>query len=149
MHDGTNNCKWLSPPVMLEPNRVYGFAAQVKTFGHGALTIGTPDGANVEICRQVGEENMFLFGLTADEVEEKKRRGYQACEYYNNDPVLRDVLDRIAEFLVEKETITGDQFMKIYREVKGIPEPEVTVEPEMAEVPVEEAPVVSEEENEE
>ena len=66
----------------------------------------------------------------------------------------RDVLDRIAEFLVEKETITGDQFMKIYREVKGIPEPEVTVEPEMAEVPVEvlpeeEAPVVSEEENEE
>ena len=40
--DGTNNCKWLSPPVMLEPNRVYGFAAQVKTFGHGALTIGTP-----------------------------------------------------------------------------------------------------------
>lgn len=39
---GTNNCKWLSPPVMLEPSRVYGFSAQVKTFGHGAMTIGTP-----------------------------------------------------------------------------------------------------------
>ena len=39
---GTNNCKWLSPPVMLEPSRVYGFSAQVKISGGGGLTIGTP-----------------------------------------------------------------------------------------------------------
>ncbi len=69
----------------------------MKFMMNGALTIGTLDGANVEMHQQVGDENIFLFGLTADEVAEKKRNGYQAYEYYNNNPVLRDVLDRISK----------------------------------------------------
>jgi starch phosphorylase len=68
----------------------------MKFMMNGALTIGTLDGANVEMHQQVGDENIFLFGLTADEVSEKKRQGYQAYEYYNSDPVLRAVLDQIA-----------------------------------------------------
>jgi len=69
----------------------------MKFMMNGALTIGTLDGANVEMHQQVGDENIFLFGLTADEVTEKKRQGYQAYEYYNNNPVLRAVLDQIAK----------------------------------------------------
>ena len=69
----------------------------MKFMMNGALTIGTLDGANVEMHQQVGDENIFLFGLTADEVTEKKRQGYQAYMYYNNDPALRDVMDRIAK----------------------------------------------------
>ena len=69
----------------------------MKFMMNGALTIGTLDGANVEMHQQVGDDNIFLFGLTADEVAEKKRQGYQAYEYYNNDPVLRAVLDQIAK----------------------------------------------------
>ncbi len=68
----------------------------MKFMMNGALTIGTLDGANVEMHQQVGDDNIFLFGLTADEVSEKKRQGYQAYEYYNSNPALRDVLDRIA-----------------------------------------------------
>ena len=69
----------------------------MKFMMNGALTIGTLDGANVEMHQQVGDENIFLFGLTADEVTEKKRQGYQAYEYYNSDPALRAVLDQIAK----------------------------------------------------
>ena len=68
----------------------------MKFMMNGAVTIGTLDGANVEMYQQVGDENLFLFGLTADEVSEKKRRGYQSYEYYNGDHYLRAVLDRIA-----------------------------------------------------
>ena len=68
----------------------------MKFMMNGALTIGTLDGANVEMHQQVGDDNIFLFGLTADEVAEKKRQGYQAYEYYNGNPALRAVLDQIA-----------------------------------------------------
>ncbi len=69
----------------------------MKFMMNGALTIGTLDGANVEMHQQVGDENIFLFGLTADEVVEKKQRGYQSYAYYNSDPALRAVLDRISK----------------------------------------------------
>jgi len=68
----------------------------MKFMINGALTIGTLDGANVEMHQQVGDDNMFLFGLTADEVAEKRRNGYQSYQYYNSDPFLRSVLDRIS-----------------------------------------------------
>jgi starch phosphorylase len=62
---------------------------------NGALTIGTLDGANVEIREQVGAENFFLFGLTTDEVADMKRRGYQPMECYHTQPQLREVIDLI------------------------------------------------------
>jgi starch phosphorylase len=63
---------------------------------NGALTIGTLDGANVEIREEVGAENFFLFGLTADEVYAKKAAGYNPMEYYQSNPELKLVIDRIA-----------------------------------------------------
>ena len=69
---------------------------------NGAITIGTLDGANIEIRERVGKENFYLFGLTAEEVfalEERGRgtpAGYQPLDDYNNDPELRQAIDSIA-----------------------------------------------------
>jgi starch phosphorylase len=63
---------------------------------NGALTIGTLDGANVEIRDEVGAENFFLFGLTVDQVKALRKRGYDPWEYYRRDRELKDVLDAIA-----------------------------------------------------
>ena len=62
---------------------------------NGALTIGTLDGANVEIREEVGADNFFLFGLTADEVGRRRAEGYRPREIYEKDPELRAVLDLI------------------------------------------------------
>ena len=63
---------------------------------NGALTIGTLDGANIEIRQEVGAENFFLFGLTAEEVYAKKAAGYNPMDYYNSNPELKLAIDRIA-----------------------------------------------------
>src|SRR6185503_15299161 len=63
---------------------------------NGALTIGTLDGANVEIREEVGPKNFFLFGLTAQEVSDKKRAGYNPWDYYNQNGPLKAVLDLIS-----------------------------------------------------
>jgi starch phosphorylase len=63
---------------------------------NGALTIGTLDGANVEIREAVGAENFFLFGLTTDEVQAKRAAGYRPGDYYEQNTVLRATLDTIA-----------------------------------------------------
>jgi glycogen phosphorylase len=63
---------------------------------NGAMTIGTLDGANVEIMEQVGKENFFLFGLTTPEVESLKNRGYHPMDYYNQNADLQLVIDRIS-----------------------------------------------------
>jgi glycogen phosphorylase len=62
---------------------------------NGALTIGTLDGANIEIRNAVGPENFFLFGLTADQVQETKSLGYRPRNHYEKDPELNEVLDLI------------------------------------------------------
>src|SRR5436853_3625186 len=62
---------------------------------NGALTIGTLDGANVEIREAVGAENFFLFGLTAAEVAALKSSGYGPRAFYEADPLLRDTIDFI------------------------------------------------------
>jgi starch phosphorylase len=62
---------------------------------NGALTIGTLDGANVEIREEVGAENFFLFGLTAGEVYTLQKNGYRPLEYYKGNPELQGVIERI------------------------------------------------------
>ena len=62
---------------------------------NGALTIGTLDGANVEIREEVGADNFFLFGLTAEEVSERLRCGYRPRDIYDSNEELRAVLDLI------------------------------------------------------
>jgi starch phosphorylase len=63
---------------------------------NGALTIGTLDGANVEIREEVGPENFFLFGLTVEEVTALRAAGYRPRDYYERDAELREALDQLA-----------------------------------------------------
>ena len=63
---------------------------------NGALTIGTLDGANIEIRDAVGAENFFLFGLTLEDVQRLKSSGYNPWVYYNSNPELKDVIDSIS-----------------------------------------------------
>lgn len=64
---------------------------------NGALTIGTLDGANVEIRQAVGDENFFLFGMTAEEVVKKKASGYHPWEVYGANATLKEVLDSLTD----------------------------------------------------
>ncbi|MBQ7860659.1 MAG: glycogen/starch/alpha-glucan phosphorylase [Clostridia bacterium] len=79
----------------------------MKLMINGALTLGTLDGANVEINEAVTDENMFLFGMTTPEVNELKRNGYQPINYFNNNAELR----RVIEFI--QAGIGGKQFPEI------------------------------------
>lgn len=63
---------------------------------NGALTVGTMDGANVEIRQRVGAENFFLFGLTSEEVDSLKASGYSPLGFYQRDPELKSALDAIS-----------------------------------------------------
>jgi starch phosphorylase len=71
---------------------------------NGALTVGTLDGANVEIMEEVGLDNIFIFGLTTPQVAETKANGYNPRDYYEGNPALKEVLDMIASgfFSVEE-----------------------------------------------
>ena len=64
---------------------------------NGALTIGTMDGANIEIREEVGAENFFLFGMTASEVHERRGHGYRPRDVYDSNDELRAVLDLLAD----------------------------------------------------
>ena len=74
---------------------------------NGALTIGTLDGANIEMMEEVGEDNIFIFGLTAKEVEKKRAQGYDPWHYYNSDEELRTTLDmvRLNPFIPEEPNL--------------------------------------------
>ena len=67
----------------------------MKFMINGALTIGTLDGANVEMSEKVGMDNIYIFGLKSNEVSEIWRNGYSASVYYNNDPMLRKVIEAL------------------------------------------------------
>lgn len=67
----------------------------MKLMLNGAVTLGTMDGANVEIYEAVGEDNIFIFGLSTPEVEQLKRNGYNPMQYLNNNEVLRNAVEFI------------------------------------------------------
>jgi starch phosphorylase len=90
---------------------------------NGALTIGTEDGANIEIRDQVGADNIFIFGHSADEVAALRRAGYDPTHHYEGDPALREALDQIRRGMFSPDDPTryrdvfdslvrfGDRFM--------------------------------------
>ena len=67
----------------------------MKFMINGALTIGTLDGANVEMSEAVGDENIFIFGLRADEVEDVWTKGYNSSQYYNQNDRLRKIIESL------------------------------------------------------
>lgn len=67
----------------------------MKFMLNGALTIGTLDGANVEMREEMGPENIFIFGMNEDEVEQLQKRGYNAWDYYNKLPEAKKAIDQI------------------------------------------------------
>ena len=69
----------------------------MKFMMNGAVAIGTLDGANIEIRKEAGEENFFLFGLTAPEIGQLSRAGYVPRRYYEKSPLLREVLDGLRD----------------------------------------------------
>jgi glycogen phosphorylase len=85
----------LSEQISLAGKEASG-TGNMKFSMNGALTIGTLDGANVEIREEVGTENFFLFGLTVDEVNKMKQNGYHSRQFYENNPMLHRVIDQIA-----------------------------------------------------
>ena len=72
----------------------------MKLMLNGAVTLGTMDGANVEIYEAVGEDNIVIFGLETEEVEALYAKGYKPWEYYNNSPKIKTVLDFIRTMTV-------------------------------------------------
>jgi starch phosphorylase len=84
----------LSEQISLAGKEASG-TGNMKFSMNGALTIGTLDGANVEIREEVGDENFFLFGLNADEVMGHKSRGYHPYHYYESNERLKKIIDQL------------------------------------------------------
>ena len=84
----------LSEQISLAGKEASG-TGNMKFAMNGALTIGTLDGANIEIREEVGAENFFLFGLTTPEVEQRKQHGYRPRALYESNPMLREILDSL------------------------------------------------------
>jgi starch phosphorylase len=75
----------------------------MKFMMNGALTVGTYDGANIEIREEVGSENFFFFGLKSEEIQKIKRQGYNPYQYYNSNPSLKQAVDMISSGYFSKD----------------------------------------------
>ena len=84
----------------------------MKLMMNGAITLGTEDGANVEIHSEVGDDNIIIFGMQTPEVLRLQKQGYSPYEHYNNNPILRDALDFIGR------GFGGMSFDSIYHTLK-------------------------------
>ena len=85
----------LSEQISLAGKEASG-TGNMKFAMNGALTIGTLDGANIEIREEVGADNFFLFGLSTQEVEQRKAQGYNPRAFYESNANLREILDSLA-----------------------------------------------------
>ena len=97
---------------------------------NGSLTIGTMDGANVEMARDIGEENMFIFGLTADEVKDEKASGYNPNSIYSSNTEIKTIVDQMKngkigknkdEIRIASELINGLMNNDHYLVLKDLP----------------------------
>ncbi|MBC5788262.1 MULTISPECIES: glycogen/starch/alpha-glucan phosphorylase [Clostridiaceae] len=84
----------------------------MKFMLNGAVTLGTMDGANVEICERVGNDNIVIFGMDAEQVETTKEMGYAPIEYYNNNPDIKRAIDFI------ESGVAGSTFPDIANSLK-------------------------------
>ena len=94
MSEGLMPASEISEQISLAGKEASG-TGNMKFMINGALTIGTLDGANVEMAQRVGEDNIFIFGLKADEVDEIWAHGYNSSAYYNQDAELRKVIESL------------------------------------------------------
>lgn len=85
----------------------------MKLMMNGAITLGTEDGANVEIHKAVGDDNIIIFGMQTPEVLSLQKNGYSPAQYYSNNPELREALDFIGK------GIAGQPFDNIYSSLKN------------------------------